>query len=154
MKETENEEAEFWQNFEILAQSNEPFSNLLDKYPHGVKKGEGESFYFIDILPDYLRIELRYVKRNHKACCTLHLLQNEGSIYQTLSAYKLKTAIGIETDSLFLSVEKPMNRGQQWNVPLDMDNLGVYGTLYTAAVIQADQVAPKIQKFLEEKDKK
>lgn len=149
----EQEQNEFWQEFEALAPSNEDFFNILEKHPHGVMNGDGEKFYFIDIFPEYLRIELRYIKKDRKASCTLLELQDESSIHYPIYRARFKNETGLESEALFLSTGSDLkNRGIQWIMPAEMDNIGIYGILYTAGAIQADVVAPKIKAYLEKKE--
>lgn len=145
----------FWSEFEDLAPSNEAFDTLLEKYAHGVIKENGESFYFIDILPESLRIELRF-NRNQRLCaCTLHELQ-KAEKYDQIHYYAFNQATGFKSGKTYISdleedtcslvsFKTPSglrNNGIAWKLPAGMDSVGAYALFYTAAVIQAGKMLP------------
>lgn len=148
-----NEETEnFWGDFESLSMANEAFTELTEKFPHGVEDGDGEKIYFIDIFPEYLRIELRYNAKTRTAACTLRQLQNVSEIYDAIHWFKFNEQTGMKADGLYLTTGTELNdNGIKWEVPAAMDNIGIYGTLFTAACLQNERVQSKIKKFLDNK---
>lgn len=145
----------FWKTFEELAPSNETFENLLEKYPHEVTEENGECFYYIDILPNYLRIELRFNKLKGLGACTLHELQ-KAERYEGIHFFAFNQATGYtrsfkgidkmaekSSNCIYIKEKSGLrNDGIVWKIPTDTDSMEIYALLYAAANIQAEKILP------------
>ncbi|WP_300502497.1 leucine-rich repeat domain-containing protein [uncultured Duncaniella sp.] len=145
----------FWSEFEDLAPANEAFNSLLKNYQHGVTKENGEIIYTINILPDYLRIELRCNPSKGLCACTLHELQKVEK-YEGLHFFAFNEATGytrsfngidrmVEKSSNCIYLKEKSgfrNEGIVWKIPADTDSMEIYALLYAAANIQAEKILP------------
>ena len=145
----------FWKTFEEVAPSNEAFEKLLENYTHGVIEENGEYLYCIDILPNRLRIELRFNKLKGLGACNLHELQKVEK-YEGIHFFAFNQATGytrsfkginkmVEKSSNCIYIKEKSglrNEGIVWKIPTATDSMEIYSLLYAAANIQAEKILP------------